>query len=183
MNRLIPITVIAISVAAGFLIATQPAMLEGAKIGEVKSDIKDAVEEPKHRHALFHIVVNGSELDLTAKRFQLNSQYVHLENNESNIVHTHADGVNWKNFLNTINTSIRKSNASEMCLDVYDRTWCGSGKIVLNGEEANLSNEIKQGDDFLIILDTENSTQITDEYMRKQLPRQYKPEEKTGRRV
>ncbi len=183
MNRLIPVAIIIVSAAAGFILATQPTMLEGAKIGEVKNDIRQAVEEPKHKHALFHVVVNGSELSFTNKKFQLNSEYAHLENNESSIVHTHAKGVTWKNFLNTINTSIRKSNASEICLDIYEKTWCGTGKAVLNGEETNLSAEIGQGDNFLVILNTENSAQITEEYMREQLPRQYKPEEKTGRRI
>lgn len=135
-----------------------------------------------HEHAMFYIVVNGSEKDLTSERFQLQEDYVHLEGNRSNIVHKHAEGVEWKDFLETINTSI--DSGEEFCIELYAENHCGDGKAVLNGvEDPDLSREITQGDSFLVIVETENMSDKVDEYMKRQLPRVYKPSGSRGKRV
>lgn len=128
-----------------------------------------------HEHAFFHVMVNGSEKDFTDQKFQLNSRYVHLENNRSNIVHKHATGITWGMFFQTINLSTTTEN-EEMCLEVYDKSNCGNGSVVLNGEiNASLDQEISQGDNMLIILDTKEWRDISEKYMEKQLPRDYRP--------
>lgn len=137
-----------------------------------------------HEHALFHIVVNGTERDFTADRFQLQSDYVHLENNKSDIVHKHAEGVKWKDFFQTINTTVERKQKGELCVSIYGEKKCGTGKVVLNGESgANLTAEIHQNDNFLIVLNTDNLSQLVEDYMNQGLSELYKPSERRGKRI
>lgn len=136
-----------------------------------------------HGHAYFHVMVNGSERNFTQERFQLNSRYVHLENNRSDIVHKHATGVTWKMFFQTINLSTSRENG-ELCLNIYEETRCGKGSVILNGEfNASLNQEISQDDNLLIILDTEEWRNVADEYMNKELPEEYRPRSWRGRSI
>lgn len=142
----------------------------------------DFVYGSAHEHALFYVVVNRKELDFTDQKFQLNSRYVHLESNKSDIVHKHAEGVTWDYFLDTINTSV-EANGSEVCVDLPDRVFCNSGKVVMNGvEDPDLESEISQGDSFVIVLG-ENATSLAEKYLKRQLPDLYKPPENHGRRA
>ncbi|MFQ3275141.1 MAG: hypothetical protein ACI9SF_000283 [Candidatus Nanohaloarchaea archaeon] len=138
-----------------------------------------------HEHALFHVVINGSERDFTDQKFQLNSQAVHLENNKSDIVHKHRTGVQWSQFLDTINTTYWRSNSTgNLCVSIYSETDCGSGAVYLNGEKTeDLNQEIFQGDSLLIVLNTENQTAVVNEYTRQQLPPEYKPPAVRGNRA
>jgi hypothetical protein len=136
-----------------------------------------------HEHASFYVVVNGSEKDFTDEKFQFNSRYVHLENNKSNIVHKHAEGLTWEMFFQTINLSASTED-EELCLEIYGNSSCGNGSVVLNGElNASMDQEISQGDSLLIILDTKNWRDISEEYMRKQLPEDYQPQDRRGRSI
>ncbi|PSG99391.1 MAG: hypothetical protein BRC29_04700 [Nanohaloarchaea archaeon SW_7_43_1] len=150
-----------------------------------ETDSYSETAEKTHEHALFHVVINGSEKDFTDQKFQLNARSVHLENNRSAIVHKHRTGAEWKDFLETINTSYWRSNSTgNLCLKIYRETNCGSGAVYLNGEEPdNLEREIFQGDNLLIIIGTENRTSVVDKYMKKQLPPDYKPASSRGNRV
>jgi len=128
-----------------------------------------------HDHASFHVVVNGSEKDFTDRKFQFNSRHVHLENNRSDIVHKHATGVTWEMFFQNINLST-STQENELCLEIYGNRSCGNGTVVLNSESnPSLDQEISQGDNMLIILDTKEWRNISEEYMKKQLPEDYRP--------
>lgn len=138
-----------------------------------------------HEHALFHVVINGSERDFTDEKFQLNARDVHLENNKSDIVHKHRTGVQWSRFLETINTTHWRSNSTgNLCVSIYSETNCGQGAIYLNGQKVNdLDQEIFQGDNLLVVLETENQSQVAERYMKQQLPPEYKPRSVRGNRV
>lgn len=136
-----------------------------------------------HEHALFHVVVNSSEKDFTSEKFQLNSRYVHLEGNKSDIVHKHAKGITWKMFLQTVNISTSTNN-SQQCIKIYGNKTCGNGSLVLNGDfNASLDQEISQGDNLLIIIDTEEWRSISKKYMQRQLPEAFRPEKRRGRSI
>lgn len=153
-------------------VSTEEPSLDG-QIGSLNS---------AHEHALFHVVVNGTEKDFTDQKFQLNSRYVHLENNRSDIVHKHAKGITWEMFFQTINLSTPTENG-ELCLDIYNSTNCGNGTVVLNGKvNASLNQEISQDDNLLIILDTKEWRSVSEEYMKTQLPEDYRPQPR-GRSV
>lgn len=141
--------------------------------------------EQVHEHALFHVVINGSEVDFADQKFQLQAGRVHLENNKSDIVHKHQAGVKWSGFLKTINTTYWRSNSTgNLCVDIYNEVTCGDGAVYLNGEKINDTDvEISQGDHLVIVLDTENRTKLMQEYMKQQLPQDYKPQSVRGKRV
>ena len=136
-----------------------------------------------HEHASFHVVINGSEKDFTGQKFQLNSRHVHLENNNSDIVHKHATGITWEMFFQTMNlsTSVEKG---DLCLEIYENKSCGNGSVVLNNEfNASLNQEISQGDILLIILNTEGWRDVSEEYMQKQIPEEYQTRNRRGTRI
>lgn len=159
--------------------------LIGSVVTSEPADAGQQSVQQTHEHALFHVVINGSEKDFTDPRFQLNSRTVHLENNNSDIVHKHVTGVTWSGFLRTINTSYWESNSTgNFCLQIYERIDCGDGGLYLNGDKVeNLDEEIFQGDSLLIILNTSNRTEVIDKYSKQQLPPEYKPSSVRGNRV
>lgn len=136
-----------------------------------------------HEHAMFHVVINDSEKNFTDRKFQLNSRYVHLENNKSNIVHKHAKGITWEMFFQTINMSTSVEEGKQ-CLKIYSERNCGNGSVVLNGDfNASLDQEISQGDNLMVILDTKEWRDTVEEYMREHLPEKYRIYERKGRSV
>ncbi len=177
--------VIGASVVAGLFLATYPAFtipqfsLEDSVEDLVLGDLDDGTGagqqlERTHEHALFYVVVNGTELDFRSPEYQYNSPYVHLENNRSHIVHKHIENVTWQQFLDTINVSIEERDTG-YCLETVEMSRCGNGTVVLNDEEnPDLGQVIRQGDKFLIVLQGDVSS-IVNEYALKELPSQYTP--------
>jgi len=134
-------------------------------------------------HAFFWIVENGSERNLDTERFRSGSDYVYL-GNRSSIVNKKAEGVTWQDFLETINTTVNTTGEESICLTVFGNRSCGEGAVYLDGERVeSFDREIEQGDNFLIILRTQNWREKAQGYMVRQLPRNYKPERSRGRRV
>jgi hypothetical protein len=134
-----------------------------------------------HEHALFYVVSNDTEFSFLEPRYQLAESYVHLEANRSHIVHKHAKGVTWNDFLDTLNASVNRTEEG-VCADIKNTSYCGEGAVSLNGQNISLDKEIMQGDKLVIVLQ-ENPEQILENYDSKQLPRPYKPEETRGRRL
>lgn len=182
-NYELAFSIILVSAGIGLFAATLEPFESADKNHNTESH--DTGSERVHAHAMIHVIVNGSELDFTADRFQLNARDVHLENNKSHIVHKHRSGVTWQRFFNTINTTYWRSNATgNLCLDIYNSERCGDGAVYLNGEKVeNLTQEITQNDHVVIVLDTDNREQVLEEYFKKQLPQAYKPQESRGKRV
>lgn len=189
----VAVPVLALAIIAGLGVAT----FSNSKIDSIQlpdSDIfnedRQQSEEDKlgalgstHDHALFHIVVNGTEKDLTDRKFQFNNRFVHLENNNSRIVHKHAEGVTWQMFLDTVNIDAYR-NGSQQCIEIYSNRSCGNGSVVLNGDfNASLDKEISQGDNLLIIINTEEWNALTGIYMDQKLPKDYRPNKLRGRSV
>jgi hypothetical protein len=135
-----------------------------------------------HEHALFYVVINNTELSFLENRYQLATGYVHLENNNSHIVHKHAKGVTWNAFLQTVDTDINTTE-NGYCGSIKNQSYCGEGAVSLNGQlNGSLDKEISQGDKLVIVLQ-ENWKKVLEEYNSKQLPRAYKPEGRRGRRL
>lgn len=137
-----------------------------------------------HKHAKFAVVTNGSDVEMTSKKFQLNSEDVHLEANRSHIVHKHADGVTWNRFIETLPVEIRDSNASKLCVKVVEDESCGSGSIILNEDTSpDLDSEISQGDKLLVVVSTDRWEEISEDFMDSELPDAYRPFWLNGREV
>lgn len=137
--------------------------------GGVNTEFLDG--EEVHEHALFFVYANGSEIDLSDERFQLKDDEVHLENGRSHIVHKHADGVTWGDFLDTVNISVNSSGSSD-CLKMPNASYCGNMTVMLNGDDFNPDKEIEQSDNLAIVLG-ENSNETASSYMELDLPEAY----------
>lgn len=134
--------------------------------------IEDQLAEDRvHKHGLFFVNVNGTELDLTEERFQLQDRDVHLENNRSHIVHKHAEDVTWGDFLDTINTSI-ENNENRSCISMPKNNYCANMTVLLNGEEFDREKEIEQGDNLAVVIGN-NTQQKAENYMEFSLPKAY----------
>jgi hypothetical protein len=118
-----------------------------------------------HEHALFFLNVEGEEVNFTQRRYQLQSNYVHLENFKPHIVHKHTENVSWEYFLDTIDVNVNQS-----CVSFKDRTECGNASVIINGEASDLDKKIEQGDNLAIFV---NPGKIEENYMRKKLPEDY----------
>lgn len=133
---------------------------------------KTFTQQEVHEHALFFIEVNQTQIDLTEDRFQLQDREVHLENNRSHIVHKHAAGVTWGEFLDTVNISIN-TTGNQTCLDMPQNTYCGNTTVLLNGEEFNRTEEIQQNDNLAIVIGNQTQ-QRAEAYMDLTLPEAYR---------
>lgn len=147
-------------------------------LGDQDQESEQGVE-PTHRHAMFFLNLNGEEKNLTGEKYQLRSNYVHLENNRPHTVHKHVEGITWKYFLEKLDIDVNQSE-DELCVTFSGDETCGNGSVVLNGEEiTELEKPILQDDNFAIIL-PENQI-LRNEYMNQTLHRDYRPD--TGTQI
>ncbi|MFB6100413.1 MAG: hypothetical protein ABEK16_04010 [Candidatus Nanohalobium sp.] len=140
---------------------------DAQKQNPVEKDSDNLELGSAHEHAQFFLNVDGKEVNFTQRRFQVRSQYVHLENFKPHIVHKHSENVTWSMFMNTINVGVNRSSG---CTSFKGRERCGNLSVVLNGEEANLSSEIQQGDNLAILV---NASELSEDYMSERLPDDY----------
>lgn len=175
-------SILIVSSITGALLAAD---IDAVELPEIDFDSFQLLEDEQsleygsaHEHALFYVAVNGSELNFSQERFQLNSRYVHLENKNSRIVHKHAEGVEWSYFLETLNVSLERNGAT--CLDLPSRRYCGNATVMLDGEtDPDLDSEIKQDQKLAIVLGNQ-SLKNAREYMEEEMPPEYRPR-KSGR--
>jgi hypothetical protein len=132
---------------------------------------KKLEKDEVHGHALFFIEVNGTEIDLTEERFQIQDREVHLENNRSHIVHKHASGITWGQFLETVNISVNQ-RGDHTCLKMPENRYCGNSTVLLNGEDFRPGKEIQQGDKLAVIIGN-RTQQKAEAYMDLSLPEAY----------
>lgn len=134
--------------------------------------IENNFSDEEHQHALLFIEVNGTQIDLTKEKYQLQSGEVHLENNRTNIVHKHRDGVTWENFFKTIDIGVNQSR-EQSCLKLDQKRQCGNMTVLLNGEEYDREREIQQGDKLAIVIG-ENNERRAKAFMGFELPQQFR---------
>ncbi|MFB6147669.1 MAG: hypothetical protein ABEJ66_02185 [Candidatus Nanohaloarchaea archaeon] len=131
------------------------------------------------RHALFYVVVNGTELNFTAAKYQGESRYVYLESNRSHIVHVRAEEVTWNYFLDTINASVTEYETSgKVCFERYDERYCGPGEVKVKG--GTLDGSIEQGQELVIVI---GGNATVEEYLGRELPPAYRPRRLPSRSV
>lgn len=170
--------------AAIMLVTFNLGLAYGDEVFEKIEDVSenpDITRQPDHEHALFHVIVDGEEMSFLGQEYQLNRRDVHLEGNRSDIVHKHYSGVTWKTFMDSINVSA-SVNGSEVCLEAKNVSRCDTGNFSLNGEPADLTKEIEQGDNLVIVLG-ENSSVLAREYLDKEVPEIYQDPGRRGRQI
>jgi hypothetical protein len=175
---------IVIGSAAGFIASSSDIkqIIEDKVPEETGETQREFVPGTAHEHALFYVAVDGEVLTFTEDRYQLAARHVHLENNKSDIVHKHAEGVRWSDFFETIDLKVNRSG-EEVCLEVKNVSRCDTGEIFLDGEPENpVDSEIAQDQRFIISIG-ENASQKLQELKKRQVPEAYQPQATRGRQV
>lgn len=80
-----------------------------------------------HEHAQFSVFIDGDEIDFSQSRYQLQSQRIHFEGGDGEVIHKHATGVTIGFALETHDLGI---NAT--CLTMHDDVYCEGGGATLD---------------------------------------------------
>ena len=112
----------------------------------------------QHIHFDFRLYVNGNAIDLSQQKYQLRSQYIHMENGDGDIVHVHATGVTLNYFLRTIGFGIDGN-----CLATDSAgSLCSNGKeslavYVNGGRKSDAGNYVFRNLDKILVSYGSNS--------------------------
>ncbi len=125
----------------------------GPRIGSVGST---------HEHVDFKIYIEGKAIDFSQPKYQVVAQYVHVEGGVGTLVHKHATGVTFGDFLKTVNMDIdekcfKSDNGKKYCSDEIRNL-----KFYLNGKKSDLYGkyELHDLDKILISYGNETEDQI-----------------------
>ena len=106
-----------------------------------------------HEHAAFAVKVNGEKLDFSQPKYQVRSQYIHVENNDGNTLHRHATGVPLMEFFRSLGM-----NVTDNCFTLENKTsYCSDGnsnlEFYVNGNKTNsIANYVFSDDDRILIV-------------------------------
>ena len=107
----------------------------------------------EHVHAAFAVKINGEKLDFSQEKYQVKSQYIHVENNDGNTLHRHATGVPVGEFFANLGM-----NVTDSCFTLENKTsYCSNGnsnlEFYVNGNKTNsIANYILNEDDRILIV-------------------------------
>ena len=107
----------------------------------------------EHVHAAFAVKINGEELDFSQEKYQVQSQYIHVENNDGNTLHRHATGVPVGEFFASLGM-----NVTDSCFTLENKTsYCSDGnsnlEFYVNGNKTNsIANYILKEDNRILIV-------------------------------
>ncbi|HVE37645.1 MAG TPA: hypothetical protein VNA18_05575 [Nitrososphaeraceae archaeon] len=107
----------------------------------------------EHVHAAFAVKINGEKLDFSQEKYQVRSQYMHVENNDGNTLHRHATGVPVGEFFNSVGMNI-----TDNCFTLEDKTsYCtkenSNLELYVNGNKTNsIANYVFNEDDRILIV-------------------------------
>jgi hypothetical protein len=163
MMIIVPIVaaVIAIAVISAVMYSTQQSGNNNNNYGPVGSE---------HVHAAFVVKLDGTPIDFSQPKYQVQSQLIHVENNDGTTLHRHATNVPFGEFLRSVNMDINKSG----CFKSDDgNQYCNNGdkrlRTFVNGNEMNPSSirdyvtSSNDNDRILVIYGNENDAQIKQE--------------------
>jgi hypothetical protein len=116
-----------------------------------------------HEHAIFEVLLNGTPIDFSQGKYQVQSQYIHVENNDGTTLHRHATEVPVGEFFRSVGMSVDSS-----CFVTDDGTrYCEDGgseqlRFYVNGQERSSISDyvLSEGDRMLIIYGNESQEQI-----------------------
>ncbi|MBI3412967.1 MAG: C2H2-type zinc finger protein [Candidatus Aenigmarchaeota archaeon] len=138
-------------VAAAYAIMSS--LSTGPRIGSVGST---------HEHVDFKIYIEGKPIDFSQQKYQVAAQYVHVEGGVGGVVHKHATGVTFRDFLKTVNMDMEskcfKSDNNKNYCDENGETL----KFYLNGKlnDKFESYELRDLDKVLISYGNETEDEI-----------------------
>jgi hypothetical protein len=117
-----------------------------------------------HEHAAFLVKVNGKNIDFSQPQYQVQSDYIHVENGDGTTLHRHATNVTFVNFLKSVKMDIDKknnclafTNGTEYCDDDNNKL-----RTFINGNSTGSISDyvLKNNDRLLVIYGNETDEQI-----------------------
>lgn len=145
--------------------------LAGSTVLSQPTQNTENVSNQSTQYALFNLVVNGSELNISDTE---TVETAGFEQNYSNVVYS-SENTSWSEFVQSMNVEYWRSNSTgNLCLRYRQRTNCARGEIYLNGErQETIKKQIKQGDNLMIELGNTNQTMLEQKYINQELPEEF----------
>jgi hypothetical protein len=109
-----------------------------------------------HEHAAFLVKVNGQNIDFSQPQYQVQSDYIHVENGDGTTLHRHATNVTFVDFLKSVKMDIDKKNNN--CLTFTNGTeYCDDEnnklRTFINGNSTgSISDYVLNNDDRLLVI-------------------------------
>jgi hypothetical protein len=119
-----------------------------------------------HEHAAFLVKVNGQNIDFSQPQYQVQSDYIHVENGDGTTLHRHATNVTFVDFLKSVKMDIDKknnclifTNGTEYCDDNNNNNKL---RTFINGNSTNSISDyvLNNNDRLLVIYGNETNEQI-----------------------
>jgi hypothetical protein len=117
-----------------------------------------------HEHAAFVVKIDGKQINFAGEKYQVISQYIHVENRVGTTIHKHASSAPFGEFLTSVGMNIANGcfvmdDGNRYC-DTTDKKL----RFFVNGAEQPkseiLSYVLDDDDRFLIIYGSETTEQI-----------------------
>lgn len=107
-----------------------------------------------HEHAAFLVKVNGQNIDFSQPKYQVQSDYIHVENGDGSTLHRHATNVTFADFLKSVKMDINKknnclifTNGTEYCDDNNNKL-----RTFINGNSTKaISDYVLNNNDRLLV--------------------------------
>ena len=117
-----------------------------------------------HTHGAFLVKVNGENIDFSQPQYQVQSDYMHVENGDGTTLHSHATNVTFAEFLKSVKMDIEEKK----CLKITNGTeYCNNNdnklRTFVNGNPIDsISNYVPNDNDrLLVIYGNETKEQIS----------------------
>ncbi len=107
-----------------------------------------------HEHAAFLVKVNGQNIDFSQPKYQVQSDYIHVENGDGSTLHRHATNVTFADFLKSVKIDIDMKNN---CLIFTNGTkYCDDNnnklRTFINGNSTKaISDYVLNNNDRLLV--------------------------------
>jgi hypothetical protein len=106
-----------------------------------------------HEHAVFQVVLDGQPIDFSQQKYQVRTQYIHVEGGDGTTLHRHSSKVPVGEFFRSVNIDIRDNC---FVLDNSDQ-FCDDGgkqlRFFVNGtERASISDYVLQENDRILVI-------------------------------
>lgn len=159
MSSKFPVTwIVLLGLMLGISIA---AVMDSQKI-----DDSNFVFGSAHEHASLAVKIQGASFDFTLEKYQLQSPFIHFENNNGYVVHRHSVGVTIGYLFETLNFGLSKEcividDGRKFCTDNVD-----SLKFFINGRQVENIRDyiIFDGDIILISYGDETQNELEQQF-------------------
>ncbi|HET8794132.1 MAG TPA: hypothetical protein VFM31_10075 [Nitrososphaeraceae archaeon] len=118
-----------------------------------------------HTHAAFLVKVNGENIDFSQPKYQVQSDYIHVENGDGTTLHRHATNVTFAEFLKSIKMDLDETNN---CLVFTNGTqYCNNEnnqlRTFVNGNSTEPISDyvINDNDRLLVMYGNETQDQVS----------------------